>query len=439
MDRNLSYNKHYIYQDIYKRAELIVERNELRSGKLLGTRVMEATMENFEFWSPTCFVFGKASEKETGAYVKRFNGRKVLLHYGGGSVIRSGLLDRVKASLTSAGIEFVDLGGVRPNPRSGLVYEGIELCRREKVDFILAVGGGSAIDSAKAIAMGVPYDGDFWDFYAKKTDPVKALPVATVLTIPAAGSEGSEGSVITLEDGMLKRGINQQITRPVFSIMNPELTYTLPPYQTACGCADMMAHVFERYLTNTTDVDFTDRLCESVLQSLIRNIPIVMAEPENYGARANVMWAGTIAHTNICGVGREQDWSSHDIEHELSALYDVAHGAGLAVVFPAFMKYTLHQDVMRYAQLAVRVWNCEMDYQNPEKTAREGIACLEQFWESIGLPVTFEALGAREADIPLMAAKVGLTGDRRLGQFQPLNTRDIEEVLRLSMKSNQTV
>jgi alcohol dehydrogenase YqhD (iron-dependent ADH family) len=391
-------------------------------------------MLNFEFWSPTCFVFGKDTEKETGKYVKKFNGSKVLIHYGGGSVVRSGLLDRVKKSLDDEDVGYVELGGVKPNPRSGLVYEGIELCRRENVDFILAVGGGSAIDSAKAIAMGVKYDGDFWDFYAQKADPQNTLPVATVLTIPAAGSEGSESSVITQEDGMLKRGRSHQSLRPVFSIMNPELTYTLPPFQTACGCADMMAHIFERYLTNTPDVEFTDRLCESVLQTLIRDIPIVMDNPEHYGARANVMWAGTIAHNNACGVGREQDWASHDIEHELSALYDVAHGAGLATVFPAFMKYTLKHDVMRYAQLAVRVWNCEMDYSNPEKTALEGIARLEQFWSSIGLPTSFQELGAKEEDIPKMAAKVGLTGGRKLGSFQPLDTQDIENIYKLCIK-----
>ncbi len=391
-------------------------------------------MINFEFCSPTTFVFGKGTETQTGEYVRRFGGTKVLIHYGGGSVVRSGLLDRVKASLDQAGIGHCELGGVQPNPRSGLVYEGIELARRENVDFLLGLGGGSAIDSAKAIAMGVRDEGDFWDFYAGLRQPEKTLPIATVVTIPAAGSEGSNSSVITLEDGMLKRGFGHPSIRPVFSIMNPELTYTLPPYQTACGCADMMAHVFERYLTNTPDVELTDYLCESVLKTLIRDIPIVLREPENYGARANIFWAGMVAHNDSCGVGREQDWSSHNIEHELSAQYDVAHGAGLAVVFPAFMKYTLKHDVNRYAQLAVRVWNCEMDYQNPEKTAREGIDRLVSFFRSIGLPTTFEELGAKKEDIPMMAAKVGLAEGETLGSFVPLTTANIEKILHLTMK-----
>ena len=390
-------------------------------------------MENFVFCSPTTFVFGRDVEKETGKYVRKFGGTKVMLHYGGGSVIRSGLMDRVRNSLKDAEIDFCELGGAKPNPRSGLVYEGIEMARKEKVDFIIGVGGGSAIDSAKAIAVGVRYDGDFWDFYAGKSKPADTLPIATVVTIPAAGSEGSDSSVITQEDGMLKRGLSHDSIRPVFSIMNPELTFTLPPYQTACGCADMMAHILERYLTNTQDVELTDRLCESVLQTLVRDIPIVLQEPENYGARANIFWAGMVAHNNSCGVGREQDWSSHAIEHELSALYDVAHGAGLAVVFPAFMKYTLKQDVMRYAQLAVRVWNCEMDYRNPEKTALEGIARFETFLQSIGMPITFDQLGAKESDIPAMAAKVGLADDEKLGSFMPLSTSDIEAIYRLAL------
>ncbi len=393
-------------------------------------------MQNFVFCSPTTFVFGKDTENETGDFVRKFGGTKVMIHYGGGSVVRSGLLDRVKASLDEAGIACCELGGAQPNPRSGLVYEGIEMARRENVDFIIGLGGGSAIDSAKAIAVGVPYDGDFWDFYDDKAEPENTLPIATVVTIPAAGSEGSNSSVITHEEGMLKRGLGHESIRPVFSIMNPELTFTLPPYQTACGCADIMAHILERYLTNTRDVEMTDRLCESVLKTLIEDVPVVLQEPEHYGARANIFWAGMIAHNNSCGVGREQDWSSHQIEHELSALYDVAHGAGLAVIFPAFMKYTLKHDVQRYAQLAVRVWNCEMDFQNPEKTAREGIARFEAFLKSIGMPVTLEELGAREEDIPAMAAKTKMGPNDILGSFMPLSRKDVEAIYRLSMQSN---
>lgn len=390
-------------------------------------------MKDFVFCSPTTFVFGRDAEQKTGDYARQFGLKKALIHYGGGSVLRSGLLDRVKASLDQAGIAWVELGGVQPNPRDSLVYTGIELGRRENVDLILAVGGGSAIDSAKAIAAGIPYDGDFWDFYIGKAQVSSSVPVATVLTIPAAGSEGSPSSVITREDGLLKRGLTAQSLRPLFSIMNPELTFTLPPYQTACGSADIMSHVFERYLTNTTDVEFSDRLCESVLQTMIQDVPRVLAKPDDYGARSNIMWAGMIAHNDIVGVDREQDWSSHDIEHELSALYDVAHGAGLAVVFPAFMRYTMKHDVMRYAQLAVRVWGCEMDYQNPERTAEQGIDRLVAFYRSIGLPTTFAELGAKPEDIPLMAAKLNLTAGRRLGSFNPLTTTDVEAIYRLTM------
>ena len=297
-------------------------------------------MENFTYYAPTYFAFGKGTEADTGKYVKRFGGSRVLLHFGGGSVIRSGLLDRVKASLDAEGISYVELGGVRPNPRSGLVYEGIELCRKEKVDFVLAVGGGSTIDSAKAIAAGAVYDGDFWDYYEGL--PVdKALPIGTILTIAAAGSEGSPDSVITNENGMFKRGASGEAYRPKFSILNPELTQTLPAYQTACGITDIMAHLYERYLTNTKEVEVTDRMIEALLLTMIHEGPRVIKNPDHYKARANIMWAGMMAHNNSCGVGRTQDWASHNIEHELSALYDCAHGAGLAVTMPAVFTYNL--------------------------------------------------------------------------------------------------
>jgi alcohol dehydrogenase YqhD (iron-dependent ADH family) len=358
-------------------------------------------MDNFTFCSPTHFVFGKDTENEVGGYVARFGGNKVLIHYGGGSVVRSGLLDRVKASLDGKGIPYVLLGGVMPNPRSGLVYEGIELCRREKVDFILAVGGGSTIDSAKAIAAGVPYDGDFWDFYSGKTCET-ALPVGTVLTIAAAGSEGSGNSVITHENGLLKRGTKAEVLRPKFSILNPALTQTLPPYQTACGATDIMAHLYERYITDTAEVEVTDRLIEGLLLTMIREVPRVIADPDNYDARANIMWAGMLAHNNVCGVGRRQDWTSHWMEHELSALYDCPHGAGLAVVMPAVFSYVMHKDVARFAQIAVRVWGCEPDEAHPENTARAGIEMLRQFLVSIGMPKNFAELGAKQEDIPYM-------------------------------------
>jgi alcohol dehydrogenase YqhD (iron-dependent ADH family) len=390
-------------------------------------------MNNFTFYSPTYFAFGKGTESEVGRLVRRFRGSKVLIHYGGGSVKRSGLLDRVAESFKAENVSFIELGGVVPNPRSGLVYEGIELCRRENIDFILAVGGGSVIDSAKAIAAGAKYDGDFWDFYSRKATIQEALPVGTILTIAAAGSEGSPDSVITHEDGMYKRGAGGEALRPAFSILNPELTFTLPAEQTVNGVADIMAHIFERYFTNTKGVEVTDRLCEAILLTMIREAPRVVEDPCNYEARANIMWAGMVAHNNLCGVGREQDWSSHIIEHELSALYDVAHGAGLAVIFPAWMKYVMKHDVNRFAQIAVRVWGCNMDFANSEATALEGIKRLESFWKSIGLPVSFKELGAKEEDIPFMVKSIGLKEGECLGRFVPLNNEDIEKIYRLAL------
>lgn len=391
-------------------------------------------MNNFTFYSPTYFVFGKESENETGKYVKRFGGTKVLIHYGGGSVVRTGLLDRVKKSLEAEGISYVELGGVKPNPRSGLVYEGIELAKKEGVDFVLAVGGGSTIDSSKAIAAGVVYDGDFWDFYQGKIID-HALPIGTVLTISAAGSEGSPDSVITNEDGMYKRGATGEGLRPKFSILNPALTQTLPVYQTACGVTDIMAHLYERYLTNTKDVTVTDRMIEALMLTMIQEGPKAVADTENYEARANIMWAGMMAHNNSCGVGRTQDWTSHDIEHELSAEYDCAHGAGLAVVMPAVMTYNMKHDVMRFAQLANRVWGCQMNFQNPEETAKAGIEALRNFLISIGMPKNFEELGAREEDIEKMAHRA-CHGDVRtgdLGGFVTLHEEDVVAIYRLML------
>jgi len=388
-------------------------------------------MNNFNFHSPTSFIFGKGRESEAGKYVKSFGGTKVLIHFGSGSVVKSGLLDRVKTSLTNENIAFIELGGVMPNPRSGLVYKGIEICKRENINFILAIGGGSVIDSSKAIALGALYDGDFWDFYKGK-QAEKALPVATILTISAAGSEGSTGSVITHENGMLKRAANSDKLRPVFSILNPELTCTLSDYQTACGATDMMAHVLERYFTNTTDVEITDRLCEAVLLTVIKEAPKALANPNDYEARANIMWAGMVAHNDICGVGRDQDWSTHQIEHELSGLYDVAHGAGLAVMFPVWMKFVMKHDIMRFAQFAVRVWGCEMDFQHPENTAKQGIAKFEQFLKSIGMPVRFSELGAKAEDIPTLVQTLDL-GEHTLGSFVKLTKEDVTKIYELAV------
>ena len=391
-------------------------------------------MDNFSFYAPTYFAFGKDSEAETGKLVKRFGGTRVLIHYGGGSVVRSGLLDRVKKSLDSEGITYVELGGVKPNPRSGLVYEGIDLCRKEKVDFVLAVGGGSSIDSAKAIAAGAIYDGDFWDYYEGKLVE-KALPIGTVLTIAAAGSEGSPDSVITKEEGMFKRGATGEAFRAKFSILNPALMQTLSPFQTACGITDIIAHLYERYLTNTTEVETTDRMIEGLMMAMIHEGPRVIEDPDNYQARANIMWAGMMAHNNSCGVGRTQDWASHNIEHELSALYDCAHGAGLAVVMPAVFTYNMNHDVMRFAKVANRVWGCAMDFEHPEKTAKAGIEALRQFLISIGMPKNFEELGAKEADIEVLAhtACYGNNGSGTVDGFVSLTEEDVANIYRLML------
>ena len=388
-------------------------------------------MDNFNFYSPTEFVFGKDRENECGNYVKKYDGKKVLIHYGGGSVIRSGLLDRVKNSLDSCGIEYVELGGVKPNPRDTKIYEGIELCRKENVDFILSVGGGSCIDSAKGIAIGALYDGDFWDFYGTGKNVEKALPIGTVLTIAAAGSEGSGASVVTKEDGMLKRDVGSDLLRPRFSILNPALTCTLPAYQTACGTTDIMAHVFERYFTNTNEVEITDRLCEAVLLTMIKETPRVLENPDNYEARANIMWVGTVAHNDIVGVGRSQDWNSHGIEHELSGLYDCAHGAGLAVIMPAWMEYVMNHNIMRFAQMAVRIWGIPMNFENPEYTAKAGITAFRRFLHDIGMPINFEELGAKEEDIPMLVKNLGIGSGKRNG-FVELDANDVTEIYKIA-------
>ena len=388
-------------------------------------------MENFDFYSPTYFAFGDGKENECGSYVEQFKGTNVLVHYGGTSAIKSGLLERVKESLNKKKIKFEELGGVVPNPRSDLVNVGIHLCREKKIDFILAVGGGSVIDSAKAIALGTLYDGDFWDFYSGNATPEKALPIGTILTIAAAGSEGSGASVITKVEGMIKRGTSSDCIRPKFSILNPALTMTLPKYQTACGITDIMAHVFERYFTNTKDVDVTDRLCESILMTMVTQSPKVIKNPLDYQARANIMWAGTVAHNDLLGVGRSQDWNSHAIEHELSGYYDCAHGAGLAVIMPAWMQYVMHHDVMRFAQVANRVWGIKIDSLNPEKSARDGIEAFKTFLSSIGMPVTLKELGAKEEDIAILVKNLGL-GDKKTGGFLPLDNKAVEEIYHLA-------
>ena len=388
-------------------------------------------MLDFEFCSPTKFVFGRDTQRQAGALVREAGGTRALVVYGGGSVVRSGLLSQVLASLDEAGVAHVELGGVRPNPRSGLVYEGIRLCREHQLDFLLALGGGSSIDTAKAIADGVPYDGDFWDFYCGKARPQRALPHGCVLTIPAAGSEGSNSSVITLEEGNLKRGLNTELHRPRFAIMNPELTFTLPRYQLACGVTDMMAHIMERYFTNTPDVALTDRLAEALLLSIIEAGPRALENAADYESHATLMWAGMLAHNNSVGVGREQDWASHQISHELAARYDCAHGASLAVIFPAWMKYTYKHDTARFVRFATVVWGVQREGRSDEEVALAGIAAMEAFFTSLGMPHTLADVGGREEDIPALAANV-VNG--RTGHFVELLPPQIEEILRICAK-----
>ena len=389
-------------------------------------------MNNFVFYSPTEFVFGKATEMQVGALARKHGARKVMIVYGGGSVVRSGLLDRVKQSLQEAGIEYCLMGGVQPNPVDTKVYEGIEFCRHEQADMLLPVGGGSVIDTAKAIAAGVLYEGDFWDFYIGKAKVTKALKVAVVLTIPAAGSEGSGNTVITKLDGLQKLSLRvPEVLRPVFSIMNPELTYTLPPFQTACGVADMMAHIMERYFTNTQEVEIGDRLCEGTLMAIINEAPKVMRNPEDYGARANLMWAGMIAHNGTCGVGCEEDWASHFLEHEISAIYGVTHGAGLSVIFPAWMTWMVEHNVGKIAQYAVRVWGVP-ESEDKKAVALEGIGKLKAFFSSLGLPVTFKELGVENPDIDRLADSLHRNKGELVGNYVKLTKWDSKEIYRLA-------
>lgn len=390
-------------------------------------------MDNFTFYAPTYFDFGRDTESHVADLIQQYGGTKVLLHYGGGSIKKSGLYTRVTDYLTKAGLAFVELGGVQPNPRSGLVYEGIELCKKEKVDFVLAVGGGSVIDSAKAIAAGSLYDGDFLDFYKGKATIERALPIGTILTIAAAGSEGSPNTVITEENGLVKKGARSDFLRPKFSILNPALTCTLPPYQTAAGCTDIMIHVCERYFSNTEEVEITDRLCEAILKTIIYEAPRVIAEPDHYESRANIMWAGMLAHNNVCGVGRVQDWASHHLEHELSALYDVTHGAGLAVIAPLWMRYVLEINPHKFVLFATRVWDIPMDETNPKAVALQGIEAFETFLKKIGMPLTFAEIGAKEEDIELMTDKL-LNGRKTEGNYVKLTKDDVIKIYQSAIK-----
>lgn len=386
-------------------------------------------MRDFVFENRTKIVFGRGAENRAGTETARWS-KRILLHHSGGHAVRSGLLDRVKGLLEREGVQWIELAGVKPNPRLSLVQEGISLCRSQRLDFVLAVGGGSAIDSAKAIAAGVPYPGNVWDFYDGKAAPSAALHVGTILTIPAAGSEASPSSVITDERGPWKRGLTAECLRPVFSLLNPELTFSLPAYQTACGVADMMAHIMERYFTREPDVELSDRLCESALKTIIRNAPAAIAKADDYASRAEIMWSGTIAHNDLLGMGRVGDWASHDIEHEISAIYDIAHGAGLAVVFPAWIEYNLKHDVPRFARFAEEVWGVDGAFYDPERAALEGIRRLKQFYRSIGLPTSFSEANVPTDRIPEMARKAVSRGP--LGNFAKLEEKDVAAILRIA-------
>ena len=389
-------------------------------------------MNDFNYYTPPRYLFGRGVESQTGDLTRWMGVNRVLLVYGGGSVVRSGLLDRVKASLDASGIEYLELGGIQPNPTDDRVYEGIDVCRRENLTGLVAVGGGSAIDTAKAIACGVPYEGDFWDFYAGKKIVEEALPVGVVLTIPAAGSEGSGNSVITKLDGLHKISLRtDSALRPKFAVMNPELTFTLPPYQTASGIADMMAHIFERYFTNTPETEVTDRVAEGVLKAIITEAPRVMAEPENYDARANIMWCGTLAHNGICGTGRQEDWVSHFMEHELSAVYGVTHGAGLAVITPAWMTFMATHNPSKGAQFARRV----MDVVNDDDTlaALEGIARLKAFYASLGLPITLAQLGIENPDFDLLVKKLHENKGEVIGGYYRLTAIETRKIYELAI------
>ncbi len=393
-------------------------------------------MMNFMFHSPTEFIFGRDTEQQVGQTAKRYGAHRAMIVYGGGSVVRSGLLARVETALKASGIESVELGGITPNPTDTRVYEGIDLARKEHVDFMLAVGGGSVIDTAKAIAAGVKYDGDFWDFFCGKRPVEDALPIGVVLTIPAAGSEGSGNAVITKTDGLHKISLRTPMwLRPKFAIMNPELTFTLPPYQTACGIADMMVHVMERYFSNTTGCELTDRLCEAVLMAIIDEAPKVMHNPQDYEARANIMWAGTLAHNGICGTGREEDWASHFMEHELSAVYGVTHGAGLTAIVPAWMTWMCHHNINKVEQFARRVMGVTpSDVEGaapgakPKLVALEGVRRLTLFWQSMNLPTNITQLGIANPDIDLLVDKLHENKGELVGNYVKLDREMTREI-----------
>jgi len=391
-------------------------------------------MLNFEFHVPTRIVFGRDSHKQIGSLLAPY-AKKVLLHYGGTSIKRTGVYDQVVSSLTASGLKVVELGGVVPNPRVSLVREGIELCRKEAVDLILAVGGGSVIDSSKAIGAGAYYEGDVWALYERRLEIGKALPVATILTIPASGSESSAGSVITNEEKQRKLTYKSPLLRPVLSVINPELFFTLPKNQVANGVSDMMSHIFERYFTNTLHTDITDGLCEATLKTIMKHALKLMENPRDYDSWCQVGWGGTIAHNDLLGVGREQDWACHRIEHELSAMYDVPHGAGLAVVTPAWMEYVFKDNVGMFVQFAVNVMGIEASYRDPDALVREGIARLREFYRKMGLPTSLSELGIDDGNLEVMAKRAtgeAFGSEQPLGGLKKLRWQDVLGIYKLA-------
>lgn len=394
-------------------------------------------MKDFNYYAPTQVVFGAGSEEQTGKLVKQYGGTKVLVHYGGKSAERSGLLDKVCRLLEAEGIGYIKLGGVVPNPRLSLVHQGIELCRREKVDFILAVGGGSVIDSAKAIGYGVPYEGEVWNFFTGAAKPESCLPIGTVLSIPAAGSEMSDSAVITNEDGDIKMGYSNNICRCKFAVMNPERTYTLPAYQTACGVVDIMMHTMERYFSHDDDMTLTDELAEGLLRTVKDSALEVLQNPEDYRHRAQIMWAGSLAHNDLTGCGMTSDFATHQLEHELSAMFDVAHGAGLAALWCSWARYVYKENVSRFVRFAVNVMGVANDFTDPEHTALLGIKRMEDFYRTIGMPVSIKELIGREIseeEIEEMVRKCSHGGSLIIGNFKKLASQDMKNIYHLASK-----
>ena len=393
-------------------------------------------MKDFVYYAPTEVAFGRESEEQVAALVKKYGGTKVLVHYGGKSAVKSGLLDKICGLLKSGGVDYVTLGGVVPNPRLSLVHEGIRLCQQEGVDFLLAVGGGSVIDSSKAIAMGVANpDVEVWDYYIGKAQLTKALPVASVLTIPAAGSEMSGNTVITNEDGDFKLGFGSPALRPKFAIMNPERTMTLPPYQTAAGVTDMMLHIFERYFTKDDDMELTTALAEATLRTIKTAVFDVLKNPNDYRQRAQIMWAGSVAHWGLLGMGVEEDWATHQLEHELSAMFDVTHGAGLAAVWPSWARYCMHENLRRFVRFAVNVMGIDNDFSDPEGTALRGIEAMERFYSAIGMPTNIRQLIGREItddEIKEMVRKCSRNYTATQGAFKVLKAEDMEAIYRMA-------